>query len=381
MSSEANIWIGQDGQRYGPYTEANLRQWIGEGRFGPGTLAWREGMAAWAPLAQLFPDATAVAPPPFSAPPPPPKTFSDGDVSGTATTREQRRSELPSPPSLHWGLVLLFAILTLGLFGVIWPFVQSSWVRKIDRHSHATLLLGLALGCFVTGYALIIAAAPARGGSAGLPALGLVLLLAYWVLYLVAYFSMAGSLENRFRRGTPTVHIGGVTLFFFNMYYLQGQLRWLARWKETGRVDTSPPKGVFYLLWLFPGVIAILAAIALPAYQDYVLRAQVAEGFAVARDAETAVAAYYADHGDMPQDNAAAGIDETASINRRYVSSIDVEAGKLVIAYDAPQANRALRGRVLVLVPYRDARGQVQWNCNTPDTTIQPQYLPLACRG
>ncbi|MGA0586964.1 DUF4339 domain-containing protein [Dyella sp. KRB-257] len=138
MSSEANIWIGQDGQKYGPYTEANLRQWIGEGRFGPDTLAWREGMAAWRPLAQLFPDATAVAPPPFSAPPPPPKSFSNGDASGTATTHEQRRAELPSPPSLHWGLVLLFTILTLGLFGVIWPFVQSNWVRKIDRHSHAT---------------------------------------------------------------------------------------------------------------------------------------------------------------------------------------------------------------------------------------------------
>jgi Tfp pilus assembly protein PilE len=165
------------------------------------------------------------------------------------------------------------------------------------------------------------------------------------------------------------------------MYYLQGQLRWLARWKETGRVDGSPPKGIFYLLWLFPGVIAILAAIAIPAYQDYILRAQVAEGFIVARQAETAVAAYYADHGEMPQDNAAAGIGEAASMSGRYVSAVDVEAGKLVVAYDTPQANRILRSQVLVLVPYRDAQGRVQWNCNNPDTTIQLRYLPLACRS
>ena len=381
MSSEANIWIGQDGQKYGPYTEANVRQWIGEGRFGPGTLAWRDGMAAWVPLTQLFPDAAVVTPPPFSATAAPPDDLFAGTAADPAATREQRRAELPAPPSLHWGLVLLFTMLTFGLFGIVWPFVQSSWVRKVDRHSRATLLLGLAFGCFVIGYGMIIAAAPVRGGSAGFSALGLLLMLAYWVLFLVAYFSMAGSLENRFRRGTPTVHIGGVTLFFFNMYYLQGQLRWLARWKETGRVDTSPPKGIFYLLWLFPGGLAILAAIAIPAYQDYILRAQVAEGFTVARSAETAMASYYADHGDMPQDNAAAGIGESASMSGRYVSSVDVEGGKLVVAYDAPQANRALHGRVLVLVPYRDAQGQVQWNCNNPDTTIQPQYLPLACRS
>jgi len=381
VSSEANIWIGQDGQKYGPYTEANVRQWIGEGRFGAGTLAWRDGMAAWVPLAQLFPDAAVVTPPPFSATAAPPDDLFAGTAADPAATREQRRAELPAPPSLHWGLVLLFTMLTFGLFGIVWPFVQSSWVRKVDRHSRATLLLGLAFGCFVIGYGMIIAAAPVRGGSAGFSALGLLLMLAYWVLFLVAYFSMAGSLENRFRRGTPTVHIGGVTLFFFNMYYLQGQLRWLARWKETGRVDTSPPKGIFYLLWLFPGGLAILAAIAIPAYQDYILRAQVAEGFTVARSAETAMASYYADHGDMPQDNAAAGIGESASMSGRYVSSVDVEGGKLVVAYDAPQANRALHGRVLVLVPYRDAQGQVQWNCNDPDTTIQPQYLPLACRS
>lgn len=381
MSGEANIWIGQDGQKYGPYSEANVRQWIGEGRFGPGTLAWRDGMVAWVPLAQLFPAAAVVTPPPFSAPAAAPENFVAGGPAEPATTREQQRAELPSPPSLHWGLVLLFTLLTFGLFGVVWPFVQSNWVRKVDRNSRATLLLGLALGCFVIGYAMVVAAASVRGGSAGLTALGLLLLLACWALYLVAYFSMAGSLENHFRRGTPTVRIGGVTLFFFNMYYLQGQLSWLARWKRTGRVDPPPPKGVFYLLWLFPGVIAILAAIAVPAYQSYVLRAQVGEGLALARQAETAVASYYAEHGHMPQDNAAAGIGAGTSMSGRYVSSVDVEAGKLVIAYDAPQANRVLRGRVLVLVPYRDAQGQLQWNCNNADSTIQPPYLPTACRS
>lgn len=379
MSSEAKYWIGQNGQKYGPYSEATVRQWIGEGRFGPETLSWCDGMAAWAPLKQVFPDAAAAAPPTFKAPPAPPADFFSGDPSDTP---EQRRSDLPSPPSLHWGVVLLLTIVTFGIFGIVWPFIQSSWVRKIDGRSRATLLLGLAFGCFVVGYALVIAGAMPRGQAPGGGApFGVLLMLAYLVLYVVAYFSMAGSLERHFSRSTPTVRIGGITLFFFNMYYLQGQLRWLARWKESGRTDPPPPKGVFYLLWAFPFLLGVLAAIAIPAYQDYVLRAQVSEALFIARDAEAAVAGYYARHGEMPNGNTDAGIGEASSLTGRYVSSVDVEAGRLVIAFDSPRAAPALRNRVLVLEPHRDGQGPWRWTCDNPETTIQPRHLPMTCRS
>ncbi len=380
MNSEARYWIGRTGQKYGPYSEANVRQWIGQGRFGPETLAWREGMATWQPLAQLFPDAAPTAPPPFSAPAAPPGGFFAGYPSDAGA---RRRADLPAPPSMHWGVLLLLVMVTFGLFGLIWPFVQSSWVRKVDPRSRGTLLLGMALGSAVIGYALLGASGASEGARTGSVAgamLGLLLVLAYIVLFVAAYFSMAGSLEQRFNRGTPTVRIGGITLFFFNLYYLQGQLRWLARWKESGRTDPPPPKGVFYLLWLFPFVLGILAAIAIPAYQGYVVRVQVMEAFSVARSAEAAVAGYYAQHGDMPKDNADAGIGAADSLTGRYVSAVDVDAGTLVVHFDSPRAALLLRDKVLVLEPHRDGQGQLQWSCDSPQTTIRPQYLPLRCR-
>ncbi|AND69904.1 hypothetical protein ATSB10_24500 [Dyella thiooxydans] len=379
MSSEAKYWIGRNGQKHGPYGEASVRQWIGEGRFGPDTLVWREGMATWQPLAQVFPDVAPAPPPPFDAPAvSPPGGFFTGDPSDASG---RRPADLPAPPSMHWGVLLLLVMVTFGIFGLIWPFIQSSWVRKVDPRSRATLMLGLAFGSFVLGYGMVIAGAVPRGESAGGAAmLGLLLMMAYIVLFVAAYFSMAGSLERHFNRGTPTVRIGGITLFFFNVYYLQGQLRWLARWKETGRTDPPPPKGVFYLLWLFPFVLGILAAIAIPAYQSYLVRAQVMEAFSVARSAEAAVAGYYAQHGDLPKDNTDAGLGAADSLTGRYVSAVDVDAGKLVIHFDSPQATATLRGRALVLEPHGDGQGQLQWSCDSPETTIRPQYLPIRCR-
>lgn len=72
------VWIGRDGERHGPYTEADVRQWLRTGELSRDDLAWREGMADWAPLSSLYPDdlphateatpvATPVTPPPFAA--------------------------------------------------------------------------------------------------------------------------------------------------------------------------------------------------------------------------------------------------------------------------------------------------------------------------
>lgn len=389
MSDKASIWIGQNGEKFGPYTEGRVRQWQREGRFGPEVLAWREGMPAWVPLAELMPPAAA------NEPPPPPVTGGQprpadpawaaaaafpsprGESSGMP---EQRRADLPAPPSLHWLLVMLLTIVTFGLFGLIWPFVQSTWVRKVDDESHATLMLAVAMGCFVIGYGLIIA--PSGSGHHASPAaaaLGVVLILAYWVLFVSAYFSMARSLEDRFSRGTPAVHIGGVTLFFFNMYYLQGQLRWLARWKDTGRTTPQPPKGVLWLLWLFPAMLAILAAIAIPAYQDYIIRVQVAEGTVLAQHAESAVAAYYQSQGQLPADNASAGLSDSGP-SGQYVSGIDVAGANLVVHFDQPRSNVRIRDEVLVFAAYRDADGSLKWQCGAPDTTVPRRLLPMACR-
>lgn len=66
------VWIGRDGERHGPYKEADVREWLRSGQVSADDLGWREGMADWAPLSTMFPDEPRTAPPAFSTPPAPP---------------------------------------------------------------------------------------------------------------------------------------------------------------------------------------------------------------------------------------------------------------------------------------------------------------------
>lgn len=294
MLNGEKIWIAQEGQRSGPFTQEDVRRGIAERRYGPDTLAWHKGLTDWVSLFSLFPESTATPPPPpkaaasappavFSAHDRPGSTFNADDRGPAAaspgfgyashaddTSHRANRRDLPTPPSLHWGLVFLFSILTLGIFAIIWPFIQASWVRKIDSDSKATLMLAGGLVCLVAGEIV----SPGSRQSV----LGGLLTLAYYVLWIVAYFSMADSIKRKLAEYSLPVEIGGVTLFFFNTFYLQAQLSWIARWQNTGSSNPKPPKAAFYFLLLVPVfLIAMLAAIAIPQYQNYVKRAHAME--------------------------------------------------------------------------------------------------------
>ena len=134
-------------------------------------------------------------------------------------------------------------------------------------------------------------------------------------------------------------------------------------------------------LMIVVAIIAILAAIAIPAYQDYTIRSQVSEGASLASGAKTAVAEYYAQYGVAPADNAAAGIDTDTNIKGNYVKSVAVGANGVITATfsnTAPQkANKAIDGKALVLTP-TFGTGGVQWSCTA--STVDDKYLPSNCR-
>ena len=69
MDVEDKIWIGRDGQKFGPYTESSVRQWLAQGQLTPETPVWRKGMATWGRLSDIVADSTV--PPPVVVPPPP----------------------------------------------------------------------------------------------------------------------------------------------------------------------------------------------------------------------------------------------------------------------------------------------------------------------
>ncbi|WP_414649268.1 pilin [Dyella sp.] len=130
-------------------------------------------------------------------------------------------------------------------------------------------------------------------------------------------------------------------------------------------------------LMIVVAIIAILAAIAIPAYQDYVIRAQVSEGVVLASGAKAAVWDFTSDTGHYPSNNASAGLISSASITGKYVSEVDVAGGVIKVRFEAGDANTHLQGQELVLSPITNA-GSIAWTC-TP-STVEGKYLPTACR-
>jgi type IV pilus assembly protein PilA len=131
-------------------------------------------------------------------------------------------------------------------------------------------------------------------------------------------------------------------------------------------------------LMIVVAIIAILAAIALPAYQDYVARSQVSEGNTLAAGAKTAVAEEYANTGDFSGiDNATAGLSDEGSIVGNYVTGVEVDGG-LVTATFGNEASDKIDGDTLVLSPF-DEGGSVSWSCG--QSTVEQKYLPSVCRG
>ena len=147
-------------------------------------------------------------------------------------------------------------------------------------------------------------------------------------------------------------------------------------------------------LMIVVAIIGILAAIAIPAYQDYTIRAQVVEGLTLAGPVKTAVADYYAKHGDWPVDADAAGV---PPVTGKYFDSITVASGSVVITYGGA-ANDRLAGQQLILLPGVTPSGDVAWICGEHGgpategvtvvtrgpgpggTGIAAKYLPHYCR-
>ncbi|WP_413623890.1 pilin [Luteibacter sp. Lutesp34] len=135
-------------------------------------------------------------------------------------------------------------------------------------------------------------------------------------------------------------------------------------------------------LMIVVAIIAILAAIAIPAYQDYTIRSQVSEGPVLADGAKTAVAEFFQNTGRFPSNNESAGLAGPTSIKGQYVSQIEVGAsnGLITASYGGPKASTKIPATAqLVLSPVTN-EGSISWTCKAVAGTIKPNYLPTNCR-
>lgn len=128
-------------------------------------------------------------------------------------------------------------------------------------------------------------------------------------------------------------------------------------------------------LMITVAIIAILSAIAIPAYQDYLVRAQVAEGLTLATTAKSALLDYYNDRGVFPTTNAQAGLGSATSITGNYVRSVRVgnADGSIRVTFGT-SANAKIAGQELVLTADTTG-GAINWDCGG----IDRRYLPSPC--
>ncbi len=200
-----NYFIKRDDKEYGPYTLADLQRYVKSGEISPSDLCRSEGMIDLLPVSQIVGN--------IPAPQPLPTSYGGAEPG--------MMMPVATPPNLHWGLVLLFGILTCGIFFIIWIFIQAAFVKKIDPKSKAQQILliyllvaiGLPIGMGITAALthnqLLITIEP-------------LLRIAGFILFVYASFNMASSLEDYYNSREPMgLHLSGVMVFFFNCVYFQ----------------------------------------------------------------------------------------------------------------------------------------------------------------
>ncbi len=133
-------------------------------------------------------------------------------------------------------------------------------------------------------------------------------------------------------------------------------------------------------LMIVVAIIGILAAIAIPAYQDYTIRAQVSEGLNLAGGAKAAVSEFTMDTGRFPSDNQTAGIAPTATdINGKYVTQVAQADGVISVSY-GNDAHTIINGTGILQLSPTTTAGSIVWACKASGTTIADKHLPAACR-
>ncbi|HWZ82152.1 MAG TPA: DUF4339 domain-containing protein [Terriglobales bacterium] len=203
-----NYFITRNGQEYGPYTLADLQRYVATGSILVTDMTRSEGMTEWVPVSQVIgniPVPVAPQGPPASA--------------GTW---------YPNPPNLHWGIAVLLAVITCGLFGWIWVFVQAAWIHKVRPESKCMIYVGIAIGLFFASGVLSV-----NKESAPLSAL---MNLAGAVMWQVGAFTMRSDIEEHYNSAEPlAIRLSGAMTFFFSIYYFQFHFTRINEMKRQGQ--------------------------------------------------------------------------------------------------------------------------------------------------
>jgi uncharacterized RDD family membrane protein YckC/type II secretory pathway pseudopilin PulG len=370
-------YVDATGGRAGPVDEGTLAAALHGGSVGAATLAWRDGMAGWQPLGELpeFGGAPRRGGPPPLVATLPGVRDSEGDVvpagfirRGAALFLDQLVLVVPS--------VVIVLVLTLA-FGVqedakaVGAFdVLNTLACLVVSAIYFAAMESSAWQATLGKRALGIKVADMDGRRIGFPhALGRWLAAALSYLTLLVGFLMAAFTERKralhdYVAGTQVVDAWAYTDF-----------------PERQKRGLSGCLVAFLVAMALVPILAILAAIAISQYQDYVLRAQVTEASSLADGVKQAMTAAYERAGHMPESNAAAGLPDAADIQGAYVASVDIgrEPGRIEAVFSSHpphKANAALDGKHLWFRADVGA-GSIIWSCSSPD--LKQKHCPSSC--
>ncbi|WP_416333005.1 pilin [Acinetobacter sp. WCHA45] len=129
-------------------------------------------------------------------------------------------------------------------------------------------------------------------------------------------------------------------------------------------------------LMIVVAIIGILAAIAIPAYQDYTIRAQVTEGVNLMAGAKASVTEVFNDSGTFPATNSAAGLPTATSIKGSYVTKVELATGGVIVATYGNKANSSISGGTCRVTPANNG-GSISW---TGTCSFDQKWRPKAFR-
>lgn len=215
-------FIQRGEQKFGPYTLAELQQYVQAGSIFPTDLAQSEGMSEWVAVSQVLGNIPIPQPASAAAVVPAPDL-------------------IPLPPNLHWGVLLLVVLfgqipvvgLIFGLFIFVWSIIIANWARKLINNNKPLVLVAMYPAGLVAGFFTIGIGGTTDNNS--LTALGAIFILAGLVIYVLGIFKIRDAMEEYYNsRENIALTMSGVMTFFFSLIYIQYHINRITRWKKTG---------------------------------------------------------------------------------------------------------------------------------------------------
>lgn len=375
------IYIGRGGNRLGPYTQAQASDMVAKGEIQPSDYAWHEGMAGWSGAFATL-KALGVTVPDHAGPPPLPPAYSTSNPTGAV-----------NGAAGHWariGAALLDSMICSGLFMFVmmvfgfYMGAQGAKAKPPSGESIAIVYL-LLLGAQVAYFT--ITQGGSKMASLGKRATDLIVvttrgepigygraLVRYLVLLFTGLLFSLPLLVILFTRRHQGLHdlICG-TVVIDKRTFDRGQWDYE---KVTASPNSSSGAAIAVaLLFFFIFIVGILAAIAIPAYQDYLMRAKVAEALMKTSDLKARYAAYVKEHQAWPASIDDLNAPSVLRLSANGEVTFEIADGHALML--TMHGDPILDGKSLELVPI-GTEAQFEWKCRVVD--LPPKYAPSACR-